>query len=76
MKTSDATLVVIDGEADRGTALTISLCKPHRKPSIVIDLSNEEEQNLRQRIKENKINMLNVAGNRESFSPGIRKKAY
>jgi len=44
---------------------------------IVIDLSNKnKEQNLLQWIKENKINVLNVAGNRESFSPGIWKKAY
>ena len=32
VKKSDATLVLIDGEADRGTALTISLCKLHHKP--------------------------------------------
>ena len=77
VKNSDATLILIDGEADRGTALTISLCKLHHKPWIVIDLSNKnKEQNLRQWIKENKINVLNVAGNRESFSPGIEKRAY
>jgi predicted Rossmann-fold nucleotide-binding protein len=77
VKTSDATLVLIDKAADRGTALTISLCKLHHKPCIVIDLSNEnKEQNLLQWIKETKINVLNIAGNRESFSPGIGKKAY
>jgi len=77
VKNSDATLILIDGEADRGTALTISLCKLHHKPWIVIDLSNKnKEQNLCQWIKENKINVLNVAGNRESFSPGIEKRAY
>jgi len=77
IKNSDATLILIDGEADRGTALTISLCKLHHKPWIVIDLSNKnKEQNLCQWIKENKINVLNVAGNRESFSPGIEKRAY
>jgi hypothetical protein len=77
VKTSDATLVLIDREADRGTALTISLCKLHHKPWVVIDLSNENTgQNLLQWIKENKIEVLNVAGNRESFSPGIGKKAY
>jgi len=77
IKTSDATLVLIDREADRGTALTISLCKLYHKSWIVIDLSIEnKEQNLLQWIKENKINVLNVAGNRESFSPGIGKKTY
>ena len=77
VKTSDATLVLIDKAADRGTALTISLCKLHHKPCIVIDLSNEnKEQKLLQWIKETKINVLNIAGNRESFSPGIGKKAY
>src|SRR6476620_5473066 len=77
VKNSDATLVLVDREADRGTALTVSLCKHHHKPCIIIDLSNENrEQNLLQWIKENRINVLNVAGNRESFSPGIWKKAH
>ncbi|HEY6976546.1 MAG TPA: putative molybdenum carrier protein [Chitinophagaceae bacterium] len=77
VKTSDATLVLINKESDRGTALTISLCEHHHKPCIIIDLSNENrEQDLLQWIKENGIDVLNVAGNRESFSPGIRKRAY
>jgi len=77
IKTSKATLVLIDKEADRGTTLTISLCNLHHKPCIVIDLSNEnKERDLLQWIKENNIDVLNVAGNRESFSPGIGKKAY
>jgi predicted Rossmann-fold nucleotide-binding protein len=76
VKTSDATLVLIDGEADRGTALTISLCKLLNKPCIVIDLSKDEEHKLLEWIKENKINVLNIAGNRESFSLRIERKAY
>jgi hypothetical protein len=77
VKTSDATLVLIDREADRGTTLTISLCKLHCKPWIVVDLSIEnKEPHLLQWIRENKINVLNVAGSRENFSPGIGKKTY
>jgi hypothetical protein len=77
VKTSDGTLMLIDKEADRGTTLTISLCKLHHKPFMVIDLSNEDQKrDLLQWIKENKINVLNLAGSRESFSPGIWKKAY
>ncbi|HXL55935.1 MAG TPA: putative molybdenum carrier protein [Chitinophagaceae bacterium] len=77
VKTSEGTLVLIDKEADRGTALTISLCKRYHKPCMVIDLLKENQnEDIVDWIKENKITVLNVAGNRESFSPGIWKKAH
>src|SRR3954465_12097951 len=40
VKISDATLVLIDRAQDKGTALSISLCKLHHKPHRVVDLSN------------------------------------
>ncbi len=75
VKSSDATLVLVDKQADRGTALTISLCQEYQKHCLVIDLSEEAEQDILKWITENGISVLNVAGNRESVSPGIYKKA-
>jgi len=50
--------------------LDIELCH------FFLENNKNKEQNLCQWIKENKINVLNIAGNRESFSPGIEKRAY
>jgi len=77
VKTGDGTLVFIDKQTDPGTSLTISLCKKYFKPYMVIDLSREKEKpEVLQWIKRNKINILNIAGNRESTSPGIGKKTF
>jgi hypothetical protein len=74
---SDGTLLLIVGEADRGTNLTIDLCKRYKKPWLVIDLTGEQSRtDVQHWIKQNKIGVLNVAGNRESISPGIHQKAY
>ncbi len=77
VKEGDGTLVIIHKEADKGTSLTISLCRRYRKPCIVIDLSKENiEKAVLNWLTENNIAVLNVAGNRESFSPGINKKTF
>ena len=77
VKTGGGTLVVIDKDADQGSSLTITLCKFHNKPYLVIDLSKEARpETIIQWIKENKIHVLNIAGSRESSSPGIYRKAY
>jgi len=77
VKTGDGTLALIDKVADKGTALTIKLCKLHNKPFMIVDLSKENQPGkIIQWIQENNIHVLNVAGSRESFSPGIYQKAY
>lgn len=74
---SDGTLILIVGEADRGTSLTIDLCKRYKKPWLVIDPADEQAgTDIQHWIKQNRISVLNVAGNRESISPGIQRKAH
>jgi Circularly permutated YpsA SLOG family len=69
---SDATLVIIHGEADHGTSFTISCCKLHFKSFLVVDLSqSNNSMDILSWISSNYIKILNVAGSRESFSKGI-----
>jgi hypothetical protein len=77
VKTTDGTLILIDGKADRGTKLTARLCKQHHKPCLLIDISDEKQKpDVKKWLRQNKISILNVAGNRESSSPGIGLKAF
>ncbi len=77
VKSSDGTLLIIDKEADRGTSLTITLCRENRKPYLIIDLAeNNDPQMVLKWIEENRIAVLNIAGSRESFSPSIGRRAY
>lgn len=72
---SDATLILNRGIIDGGTAYTLELCRHHGKPVSVIDLDNLETQqaaeHVRKFLRREKPQVLNVAGPRESKSPGI-----
>ena len=75
VKAGDGTLILLAGTADRGTQLTIELCKRHDKPCVVVNLE-KESVNVKSWLEKNNILVLNIAGNRESISPGIHEKAY
>jgi hypothetical protein len=71
---ADATLIfILDNFIDSGTKLTIRLCNFLRKPYLVIDLKTAGEScdKVSEWIETKGIKTLNVAGNRESQSPGI-----
>lgn len=72
---SDATLILSD-RISSGSAVTLKFCKRHDKPVLMLrpDLFNTGEivQFIRMNVKKNGV--LNVAGNRESVSPGIQKR--
>lgn len=72
---SDATLILSD-RISAGSTLTLKLCKRHDKPVLMLrpDLFNTGEivQFIRMNVKKNGV--LNVAGNRESVSPGIKNR--
>ncbi len=74
---SDATLVIYKENPDEGTKLTISLCNKLNKPCFIVNLSSsyspEEFLNF---ITTNRIKTLNIAGPRESNSPGIYFEAF
>lgn len=71
----DATLVFTAGRCDGGTKLTVKLLKKHFKPYLLIYLANTGEDEAVEQVKnwlcELEPRVLNVAGPRESKSPGI-----
>ncbi len=76
---SDATLIVHRGPLDGGTKLTLDLCRRHRKPVCVVALDRlgpeEAEAEIRAFLERERPRVLNVAGPRESKSPGIHAAA-
>jgi hypothetical protein len=76
VRDSDGTLILTCGEADRGTALTVELAQRKKKPRLVVDVGGEVDvKAIRTWAEENGIRVLNVAGPRESSSPGIHDRA-
>lgn len=74
---ADGTLIVTWAFPMGGTALTIKLAQKHRKPYIIVDLTQEADASLvKEWIKQNKIQVLNIAGPRESEAPGIYERAF
>jgi hypothetical protein len=71
VRDSDGTLVLCCGAPDRGTALTLALARRLGRPSLTIDLSGPRDGTAaREWIAREGIRVLNVAGPRESRSPG------
>jgi hypothetical protein len=73
---SDGTLILTRGEPDRGTALTLRLAGERGRPHLVIDLAGPADPaDVRKWIEAFRVGVLNVAGPRESQSPGISHRA-
>jgi hypothetical protein len=78
VRASDGTLILTRGEPDRGTALTVKFANRYRKPLFVVDLENpsaDEVGKLRRWLESQSIDVLNVAGPRESSCNGVYKQA-
>ncbi|MDK2979289.1 MAG: hypothetical protein PWP52_2003 [Bacteroidales bacterium] len=76
---SDGTLIIKDKQPlGAGSADTIVLCKKYKKPFFMAETNLQPEgyDEFISWLKINNIRLLNIAGNRESQSPGIAKKAY
>lgn len=75
VRDSSATLVITRGEPTGGTALTIRFAEQYARPCLVVDLAqNSAKLSMKQVvkwIKTESTTTLNVAGPRESGSPGI-----
>ena len=69
---SDGTVIFSKDLNSPGTVLTKSFCIGYKKPFIM----NPTEVGLRTFIGVNKIEILNVAGNRESKTRGIQLSTY
>jgi hypothetical protein len=75
IETSDGTVIFgavgkRGGILSGGSKLTLSTAKKLKKPVIV----NPDEITFKSWLAENNIQILNVAGNRESVNPGLEKK--
>lgn len=73
---SDGTLILYENEVQGGTRLTLRLAREHDKPCLPIDLTEPVDYPAtRQWIADQAIEVLNVAGPRESSAPGIADAA-
>jgi hypothetical protein len=74
---SDATLIIHFSQLEGGTAFTQQCCDAEGKPYLVINVAEEEQSALVQRvlafIRQNNIQVLNVAGPRASKVPVAQK---
>lgn len=76
VRDSDGTLVLVREEPSGGTALTIELAQQHRRPCRVVRLTPDMSvEPIAQWLGEQRIQVLNVAGPRESTSAGISEAA-
>jgi hypothetical protein len=73
---SDATLILYLPPLIGGTALTHQLALRHQKPCRLVVLDEPyDHASLDRWVKERNIEVLNIAGPRESQQPGIHEKA-
>ena len=69
---SDATLIIHTHKIDNGTILSMKLCSKYNKPLFEINLvEGVNITELINWIQNNNFTVLNIAGPRESNSPGI-----
>lgn len=74
---SDATLIVFRDEITGGTKLTLRLARRHQRPHHTHDLATSADvADVRAWLNHHDVGTLNVAGPRESSSPGINREAY
>jgi hypothetical protein len=76
---ADATLVITQqGFLEEGTALTLAWCEEYGRPYFHFDISHpgllpeDDLAEVKAWLAHHIIQVLNVAGNRESNSPGIQ----
>ena len=73
---SDGTLILYRGTVRGGTLRTHQLAARHKQPYLTVDMTTPIElSEVHQWMRSAKIEVLNVAGPRESQSPGIGQLA-
>lgn len=76
VRDSDGTLVLTKGRPTEGTAFTIELAARFKKPCLVLDLTDcPDAQSVHAWASRHAVRVLNVAGPRESRSPGLYEEA-
>ena len=72
VRDADGTLVIARAEPKGGTALTLEVAAGYGKPSLTAHPDEPGEvDRVRRWLAKNRIGVLNIAGARESESPGI-----
>jgi hypothetical protein len=75
IRDSDGTLIFTGDRPGPGTKLTIEVCRAAGVPHLVVPIDRESEETAPDRaaawVSNRPIRTLNVAGERESHSPGI-----
>ena len=77
VKDSDATLIFTHGPLTGGSKLTADFCQKHGKPWLQIDFDVEGDRDYRFAalwLQDHRARVVNVAGQRESKSPGIQNQ--
>jgi len=74
---SDGTLIFNIGKLSGGTRLTVECARKHNKPHLIIqlDATRPNVATLAEWLDQNNIRVLNVAGPRESKTPGVHQLA-
>ena len=73
---SDGTLIINIGPLKSGTALTAKIAHENSKPLMIIHLDQDYQTGaLINWLNENRVQILNIAGPRESKIPGIHEQA-
>jgi hypothetical protein len=76
VREATGTLILTWEQPTGGTALTVKLARKQGKPFLLADLAQGgDPETVRDWIRKNEIKILNVAGPRESQSPGIYDRA-
>jgi hypothetical protein len=73
---SDATLILFEDKIRGGTKLTKRIAEEVAKPSLCVKLEESSVRKIVDWLNEVTPNTLNVAGPRESSSPGIESRAF
>ncbi len=83
---SDGTLILFRSVITRGTGLTAQFAKRHQRPHLIVDLATIDSQDktatqeksaeILAWIVAQNINVLNVAGPRESTNPNINTQSH
>jgi len=80
VRDSDGTLILTVGEPTGGTAFTLHMAEKHGKPIHIVRLdaraTDEPIQGILDWLNANQVSALNIAGPRESTSPGIHSNAF
>ena len=76
VRDSDGTLVLYREILTGGTAYTVELAQQYDRPCLALDLSTHPAQKtIVEWANQHQIHILNIAGSRESGSPGIYQDA-